>query len=306
MIVSIILPTFNRAHTLQRAIDSVLGQTYSNWELIVIDNHSTDETDELLRSYQNSKINCHKIHNNGIIAKSRNLGIKQSKGELIAFLDSDDWWTKDKLKVSVREMTSMGADLVYHGLFKAVKEKQVIYSPIKVRNLKENVFDDLLTGGNCIPNSSVVVKKKILEKIGYLCENLETRTWEDYDAWLRIAKFSNKFHKVDKTLGYLWLGGGNESIGSNENCALKHIFNNIAEFEKRYKVDIEKQTKVKKPPWWMNYQKGKSLYQLNRMEESLVFLQKIHLNQVPNLAFLKIVYMTLIIKCYKFVFNEKH
>ena len=264
---------------MRRAIDSVLGQIYDNWELIVIDNHSTDKTDSLIRSYQNSKINYFKIHNNGIIAKSRNYGIQQSRGELIAFLDSDDWWTKDKLNVSIMEMKSMGADFVYHGLFKAVKKKQTIFSATKVRKLKGNVFDDLLTGGNCVHNSSVVVKKRFLEQIGNLCENPEIRTWEDYDAWLRIAKITNKFHKVDKILGYLWLGGGNESMGNNNKQALDQILAVIIEFEKRYKIDIENQTKVNNTPWWINLQKGKSFLKVKNMEDSLVFLQKIQLNR---------------------------
>jgi glycosyltransferase involved in cell wall biosynthesis len=306
MLVSVIIPTFNRAIDLRRAIDSVLKQTYFDWELIVVDNHSTDSTDELIRSYQNSKIRIFKVHNNGIIAKSRNLGIQQSKGELIAFLDSDDWWTKDKLSVSVNDMMSENADLIYHSLFKAVKEKQIFYPTIKVRELNGNIFENLLIGGNCIPNSSVVVKKSILEKIGNLCENPEIRTWEDYDAWLRISKISNKFFKNKKTLGYVWLGGGNELMGSNDISALEQKFANIIEFEKRYQTDIEKCIKVKSKPWSNNFQKGRLLFQLKKMDESWRTLKKIELGKIPFIFILKIAYMALIIKYGTIFPNEKH
>jgi glycosyltransferase involved in cell wall biosynthesis len=303
MLVSIIIPTFNRAHTLQRAIDSVLEQTYTNWELIIIDNHSTDKTDSLIASFQNSKINYLKISNDGIIAKSRNLGIKKSKGEIIAFLDSDDWWTKDKLKISLMGMKKHGADLIYHNLFKAVKDNQAIYWSMKVRKLKGNIFEDLLTNGNCIPNSSVVVKKWALEKIGYLCENPETRTWEDYDAWLQISKYTNKFHRIKNTLGYLWLGGGNESLGRDKDCSLDQLFKNITYFEIKYFQEIEYNINVNNVPWWINYQRGKSLFKLKRMDDSLAYFKNIQLLEVPYLTLLKIVYMTMLSKLHKYVGN---
>ena len=86
MLVSIILPTYNQAHTLPRAINSVLNQTYNNWELIIIDNHSNDNTDTIIKNYENPKIHLLKINNYGIIAKSRNLGIKSTKNKISCIL----------------------------------------------------------------------------------------------------------------------------------------------------------------------------------------------------------------------------
>ena len=97
---SIILPTYNRADTyLKDAIDSVVNQSYINWELLIIDNHSTDNTDELIGSYKDDRIKLYKIRNNGNIAKSRNLGISKADGSYIALIDSDDFWHRDKLKL---------------------------------------------------------------------------------------------------------------------------------------------------------------------------------------------------------------
>jgi glycosyltransferase involved in cell wall biosynthesis len=306
VLVSIILPTFNRAHTLGRAIDSVLKQTYTDWELIIIDNHSKDETDQLIVGYHNSKIILLKIHNDGIIAKSRNLGIRQSKGELIAFLDSDDWWTKGKLYESVKEMKFAQADLIYHSLFKVVKEKQIFYPKLKIRKLNVNVFEDLLIGGNCIPNSSVIVKKRELENIGYLCEKPEIRTWEDFDAWIRISKITNNFHKVNKTLGYVWLGGGNEAMGGNNKQNIEQVFSNITEFEKRYHKDIEIYNKADNGPWWNKYQKGRLLYQLKKLDNSLKEFQKLKNNKIPIFILLKTIYMITIIYLNTIIYNAKH
>ena len=97
-LVSVIIPTYNHANFLSKTLKSVINQTYSNWEAIVIDNHSKDNTDEVVAKFKDSRIILYKIKNNGIIAKSRNLGIEHANGKWIAFLDADDWWYPDKLK----------------------------------------------------------------------------------------------------------------------------------------------------------------------------------------------------------------
>ena len=110
--VSIIIPTYNHGHYLNRALQSVFDQTYNNWEIIVIDNHSTDETSKVVAKFFGPSTTYLKINNSGIIAKSRNMGIKAAKGEWIAFLDSDDWWAPEKLQV-FHNHVSEKVDLIY-------------------------------------------------------------------------------------------------------------------------------------------------------------------------------------------------
>ena len=114
--ISIILPTFNNAKLISRAITSVINQSYKNWELIIIDNFSIDNTQNVVESFNDKKIKYFKLKNNGIIAISRNYGIKKSSGEFIAFLDSDDYWLNNKLSISVETLTNK-FDLVYHDFF---------------------------------------------------------------------------------------------------------------------------------------------------------------------------------------------
>ena len=184
-LVSVVIPTYNHASYLGRALKSVLDQTYTNWEAIVIDNHSTDNTDEVMSRFADSRIIYLKIHNNGVIAASRNAGIRAAKGEWIAFLDSDDWWTADKLQACFERITD-SIDLVYHNL-EIVRESPGLFKRkySKSRQLKEPVLKDLLLNGNAIATTSVVVRKRLLEQIGGMDESLEMIAAEDYNTWLR-------------------------------------------------------------------------------------------------------------------------
>ncbi|EMO04349.1 glycosyltransferase-like protein, family 2 domain protein, partial [Leptospira interrogans serovar Icterohaemorrhagiae str. Verdun HP] len=106
-LVSVVIPTYNHSDFLKLSLASVINQTYLNWEAIVIDNHSNDNTDEVVSSFGNSKVRLTKIKNNGVISVSRNLGIKEAKGDWISFLDSDDLWFPNKLERVVFEIQKL-------------------------------------------------------------------------------------------------------------------------------------------------------------------------------------------------------
>ena len=270
MLISIIMPTYNRADTLPRAINSVLNQTYTHWELLVIDNYSVDDTDRIIKNYNNSKITLLKINNYGIIAKSRNLGIHKSNGDIIAFLDSDDWWCYNKLQISIEEMEHCNADFIFHKT-RRVKKNRFITRTSKVKFTDVNIFNSLIVSGNYIINSSVVVKKKLLIQIGYLSEDLETRTWEDYDAWLKIAKISNKFHYIDRVLGCIWIGNSNEYEISNKI---------LDSFENKYESEISN-IGLSTGIWWVNYNRAYVSFLQGSMDDSLKYLIRINYSQIP-------------------------
>lgn len=204
-LVSVVIPTYNHARYLGRALQSVLDQTYVNWEAIVIDNHSTDNTDEVMASFAGHRITYLKIHNNGIIAASRNAGIRAAKGKWIAFLDSDDWWTTDKLQVCFDGINDQ-VDLVYHDL-KIVRDQPAFFKrrKIKTRQVKKPVLVDMLLNGNAIANSSAVVRKRLLDEIGGIDEDAKMVACEDYNTWLRIAQITDGFIYLPRSLGYYLL-----------------------------------------------------------------------------------------------------
>jgi glycosyltransferase involved in cell wall biosynthesis len=211
-LVSVIIPTYNRAYCLDRTIQSVLDQTYVNWELIVVDNCSSDSTESLVFSYGEPRIRLVKINNGGIIAASRNRGLRLASGDYVAFLDSDDWWLPQKLQISVEKLNA-GVDFVYHDLYliTSLPAKSLIWSRVKTRQVKSPVFQDLLSNGAAIANSSVVVRRNLLNEVGGFSEDPELVAAEDYEAWIRVGRRTEAFFRIDKTLGFYWAGGGNIS-----------------------------------------------------------------------------------------------
>jgi len=113
-LVSVVIPTYNHANFLEGALNSVIAQSYQNWEAIVVNNFSTDNTIEVINKLNDPRIRRIDFKNNGIIAASRNVGINKSKGDYIAFLDSDDVWYQNKIENCVAKLDN-GFDVVCHG-----------------------------------------------------------------------------------------------------------------------------------------------------------------------------------------------
>lgn len=226
-LVSIVMPSYNSGLFIRKAIDSVMEQTYSQWELIIIDNFSLDNTIEIATSYRCDKIKIFKTNNQGIIAKSRNLGIQKSSGNLIAFLDSDDWWENNKLSESVKYI-QLGNDIVYHPL-KIVNKSNNIFIPKSTSTMgfDKDIYSNLIEFGNFIPNSSVVVKKHFLEAVSYISEDENLMAAEDYDCWLKIAKHTNNFYCINNCLGFYFYNG----TGSNN---LERKIKNLEFLKKKY------------------------------------------------------------------------
>jgi glycosyltransferase involved in cell wall biosynthesis len=219
-LVSVIIPTYNHAQFLGRALESVLNQTYTNWEAIVIDNYSTDNTDDVMRRFTDSRINYLNIHNNGVIAASRNMGIRAAKGEWIAFLDSDDWWTTNKLQVCLEHIND-SVDIVHHDL-KLFRDRSVYFQKktIKGRQVEKPVLLDLLLKGNAIANSSAMVRKRLLDKMGGIDESAGMIGSEDYNTWLRLAQETESYLYIPQTLGFYMQHGANTS-SKNQYLGLK-------------------------------------------------------------------------------------
>ena len=190
---SIVIPTYNHANFLSKALQSVIDQHHQAWEAIVIDNHSSDNTDDVIQSFNDSRIKLHKIHNNGVIGASRNLGIKLAAHDWVAFLDSDDIWYPSRLtEVCKMLSTTSKHDVVSTNEYKVFhnnkKKKLLHYGP-----LAKNAYKHMLLYGNRLSPSATIVRKSFLENHNiFFNESKNFITVEDYDFWLQLA-----FNKAD-------------------------------------------------------------------------------------------------------------
>jgi len=182
--VSVVIPAYNSAALLRWAIQSVLSQTYSDFEVVVVDDGSTDNTESVARSF-GAQVCYVKQENKGAGA-ARNQGIKRSRGRYVAFLDSDDLWLPSKLAEQIPLLDrDPGIGLVYSDW--AVVPEQGEAEPSYLRNLPAAsgyVFDELVQCG-FILTSGTVVRRSCLDEVGYFDETLSIA--QDYDLWLRIC-----------------------------------------------------------------------------------------------------------------------
>ena len=254
--VSVVIPTYNRANDVVRCLDSLVAQTFRDFEVLVCDDGSTDNTAQMVERYRDKlDVRYYWAENFGGPARPRNAGVRLARGPYVAFLDSDDWWSPDKLAESVSRLDA-GADLVYHDMYVAASAGQrVFWRKRGARALRTPLFDDLIANGNAICNSSVVVRRELLLRIEGFSEEHALIAWEDYDAWLRISRLTERFSLLDKPFGYYWRGGGNIS-------SPRRVIANLERFEELYLTTDPKWRG--RAPAWFNYGLGLAHYHLGQ------------------------------------------
>jgi glycosyltransferase involved in cell wall biosynthesis len=185
-LISIILPTKNRSELLKKAITSVKNQTYINWELIIVDDGSSDNTIQVVEYFNDDRIIYERNKKSLGGAQSRNIGAKISNGSLLAFLDDDDEWLPEKLEIQLKHFHDSEVGLSYCGCLIKFTAFNISY-PTKP-SIEGEAFDELLINNYIGVTPSVVVRKSVFEKAGGFDPGLKAR--EDYDLWLRIAQIS--------------------------------------------------------------------------------------------------------------------
>lgn len=188
--VSVIIPTYNRAHLIERSIRSVLNQTYEDFELLIVDDGSTDNTKEIVEGINDDRIRYIQCEGNGGAAKARNRGIQEAKYNYIAFQDSDDEWHSDKLEKQMKVMLEASEDtgLVYCEYhYNGLNGIEDICPDRNIPNEQKSgyIFPQLLAG-NMIGTPVMLVKRECFEKVGIFNENFPCM--EDYELVLRIAQ----------------------------------------------------------------------------------------------------------------------
>ncbi len=210
MKVSVIIPTFNRLSLISRAIDSVLKQTFKPFEIIVVDDGSSDNTSTFIKNNYKS-VKLIKQKNLGV-SKARNVGIKNSSGDWIALLDSDDEWKKNKLEVQIKSLTEYDYYSVCHTNEIWIRNGTRVNQKKRHQKYGGNIFDKCLDICRISP-SSIIFQKNIINEVGWFDENLSI--CEDYDLWLRItANFKILF--IDKPL-IIKYGGHSDQLSKSIN-----------------------------------------------------------------------------------------
>jgi teichuronic acid biosynthesis glycosyltransferase TuaG len=182
-LISVIMPAYNCEKFVEAAVNSVLKQTYNNYELIIIDDCSHDDTTRIIDklSKEDSRLRFYLNEKNQGVSATRNRAISLAKGEWVAFLDSDDCWESTKLEKQIQYVNTINASFLFTGV-SYIDEDGKSYKGIF--EVPEKVSYSQLLKQNVISCSSVLIKKKYIEK--YKMEKDDTH--EDYGAWLRILK----------------------------------------------------------------------------------------------------------------------
>lgn len=208
-LVSIILPTYNRASMLREAIDSVLAQTFADWEMFVVDDGSSDETLPYLRSLRDRRIHVIERQHTANPSTLRNVAIARSSGRYVAFLDDDDLWAPQKLEVQLLRLQSQSQARWSYTYVSWIDAEHAAYrmAADTVRQPWEGwIFEYLLEGTAWVALPTVIAERSLLAEAGGFDDRL--RFSHDYDLWLRLSRLS-QVSIVATPLATVRIHGGN-------------------------------------------------------------------------------------------------
>lgn len=236
-LISVIIPCFNSSNYIEETLKSVLNQSYSNLEILLVDDHSTDNTIEIIKSFLkiDKRIFLYELKkNNGGPAYPRNLGINNAKGEWIAFLDSDDIWHLDKLKIQIEVINQTNFQFCCTSAKDFISSQDLFashdYKKIKYKYF--NFFNILLK--NRIPTSSVLIKSPLAKQFSF---NQDKRyiAREDFIFWLNCHEIITKSIKIN-----LPLVGYRKSFNQISKNKFKLIYNHFFVLKNYYLISGKK------------------------------------------------------------------
>ena len=318
--VSIVMATYNGEKYIKKQLDSILNQTYSNFELIICDDCSTDNTRHILEYYSKKDDRVRLIFNNKNLGVTKNFeqGIKLTKGDYIAIADQDDIWREDKLEILLKEIKNN--ILIYHDNFLIDEKDNIIYNSYfkflrrKNFNIKSVVIGNII-GDNFISGHSMLF---ISELKKYLFPFPEKRYINYYDYWIVLVAIKlGMIKKLDKSLVY-WRQHSNNDSG-NKIIKNDHIkFKNIQLLKYKWRLNRIRTfiflKKFYKGHFLEKYVDNLLTYECNENKiESVVFLLKEYKNLFPTRDYIKMfkklikIPFTKVIKCSKIerIINDK-
>lgn len=248
---SIIIPTYNASKFIKRCINSIERQTFKNYEVIFVDDCSTDNTMKVIKKIKKKKYSIFKLKKNYGPATARNLAIKKSKGLYLCFLDIDDWWLEKKLEIVYKFIKKNNSEIINHNEYLYSKNKKIAKLIYNINS--NNFYEHLLLKNNELSTSAVTLKKSfIISKKIYFNESKNYYSVEDYDFWLRLTSSGAKITFINKFLGVCNL--------HDSNISQKKIhFLNIMKVIHKHAYHIQKLSLDKKFIW----KKAKLRFEIN-------------------------------------------
>lgn len=210
--VSIVMPSYNSQKYINESIKSVLNQTYKNWELIIVDDNSNDDTTSIVKEFKDTRIKLIELIENVGAGKARNIGIKNSTGRYVAFVDSDDLWMPNKLKTQLKFMIENDYSFTFTA-YKYIHNNKIFKAP-KMISYKKSLK------GNDIGCLTVILDRYRIKDI-YMPE---IRKGQDHLTWLKILKNGNYAYGLNKVLSLYRKVQG--SLSTNKFIALKRQWKN--------------------------------------------------------------------------------
>jgi glycosyltransferase involved in cell wall biosynthesis len=196
--VTVVVPTYNRANLIRETLESILAQQFADFELVVVSDGCTDGTEAAVESYRDPRIRLIRQPNSGGPARPRNTGVQNARGKYVAFCDDDDLWMPEKLTRQVEAMEGdLDAGLCFTGGVTFGQGDFLSRRALK-KGVDRNHFRTLLYG-NFIANSSVMVRRSVLGEMGPFNVDEFLRGAEDYEMWVRIA-YRHRLIRIEEPL----------------------------------------------------------------------------------------------------------
>ena len=270
-LVSVIMPAYNAESYIAESIESVLAQTHTNWELIIVDDNSTDDTASIIKEFAQKDSRVKYLYQDrGLQGKARNKAIKNSNGDYIAFLDADDLWEKAKLQVQIDVIESRpDISLLFTQGFILQTDATTTTMDVKVQEWSWQKDLDLFIAENQIPILSVLVKKQALINAGYFSEDPAIQNAEDYHLWIKMLKQSTFLSLPNRLFYYRVHEQQSTYQNSNLSMAVAQAFINLASTQVIDKQNKTLRTRLK----WFIFQAPGVGHYLNRLKA--VFTEKV-------------------------------
>jgi len=219
---SIVIPCFNAEKTLRATLDSICGQTFRDFEVIAVNDGSTDSSLAIMESYSDLlPLKVISQPNTGL-GTARNAGILKSTGKFVSFLDADDLWANKKLQRVNQEIKDLkdNVDVICH--FENMQRSGIILGVLKHGPYLD--YYDLLFKGNSMSPSATTVRRVMLNEVGLFSTDHRLHGAEDWDLWLKLAKYGARIHYIKEVLGDYVLYGDNMSLAPEFFKKTRYVF----------------------------------------------------------------------------------